>query len=135
MERGKEEARDGRALLGVAIQRCNPLPTPPHLQITGANRRRLIYDDFTAALDALADRAGVPPSSLRARVAATGGPRMSGDATSPDYVRFFDDKSTYTGVHARGGPTTVDGKRDLRELCDRSAADVRGVSSTFGKAR
>ena len=39
-------------------------------------------------------------------------------------------QSTFTGVHARGGPTTVDGERDLRNLCDRTAADVRGISAT-----
>ena len=42
------------------------------------------------------------------------------------------DKSQYTGVYARGGPTTVDAGRggmvsDISQTCDRSAADVRGV--------
>lgn len=77
----------------------------------------------------------MPPASLRARVAAAPGPRPSGDATAPDYVRFHDDKTTYTGVHKAGGPTTVDGRKELRELCDRAPADVRGVSGTFGRAR
>jgi hypothetical protein len=36
-------------------------------------------------------------------------------------------QSTYTGVYARGGPTNVDGKGDLSELCDRTPADARGV--------
>lgn len=44
-------------------------------------------------------------------------------------------QSTYTGVHARGGPTKFDGGRDLAALCDRSQADVRGVSATFAKPR
>lgn len=44
-------------------------------------------------------------------------------------------QSTYTGVHARGGPTKFDGGRDLAALCDRSQADVRGVSATFARPR
>jgi hypothetical protein len=30
-------------------------------------------------------------------------------------------------VYANGGPTNVDGEKTLKGLCDRSAADVRGV--------
>jgi len=46
-------------------------------------------------------------------------------------------QSTFTGVYARGGPTTVDGDKDLSQLCDRTPADARGVSSTskFSRAR
>lgn len=29
-------------------------------------------------------------------------------ATKADAVRFHDDKTTYTGVYAQGGPTNVD---------------------------
>ena len=36
-------------------------------------------------------------------------------------------QSTYTGVHAHGGPTTVDPSKDLSALLDRSESDVRGV--------
>lgn len=123
---------------------------------------------------------GFDESELVSAVASSGGPRPSGEATAPDFVRFHDDKvkkkrreskerksfsstlfptstfrpellekktqnenenkkfnqqSTYTGVHARGGPTKFDGGRDLAALCDRSAADVRGVSSTFARPR
>ncbi len=48
-----------------------------------------------------------------------------------------DAQSTFTGVHARGGPTTVDGNKDLKSLCDRTPADNRGVSSSsnFNKSR
>ena len=46
-------------------------------------------------------------------------------------------QSTFTGVYARGGPTNVDGDRDLKQLCDRTPADARGVSSTskFSRGR
>ena len=58
-------------------------------------------------------------------ICATGGPSFSG--TKVDKVKFHDDKSLYTGVHAKGGPTTVDAGKGLVDLCDRTAADVRGV--------
>lgn len=60
------------------------------------------------------------------KVLQTGGPVAH--ATRPDTVRLHDDKSTYTGVYAKGGPKAVDPpKNDLSSLLDRSQADVRGV--------
>ena len=35
-----------------------------------------------------------------------GGPTFSG--TKADAVKYHDDKSQYTGVYAKGGPSTVD---------------------------
>jgi len=58
-----------------------------------------------------------------------GGPIFTG--TKTEKVKWHDDKTSYTGVYARGGPSTFDiGKtviRDISELCNRSDADVRGV--------
>jgi hypothetical protein len=48
-------------------------------------------------------------------------------ATVPTFVKFHDDKSTFTGVYAKGGPTNIDGKITLSNLLDRSVADARGV--------
>lgn len=43
-------------------------------------------------------------------------------------MKFHDDKNLYTGVHANGGPSTIDKNHGgLNTICDRSAADVRGV--------
>lgn len=44
-------------------------------------------------------------------------------------MQFHDDKSTYTGVYASGGPTNVEKAKlgGLAYLLDRSPADVRGV--------
>uniref|UniRef100_A0A0G4G4Y5 Uncharacterized protein n=1 Tax=Chromera velia CCMP2878 TaxID=1169474 RepID=A0A0G4G4Y5_9ALVE len=55
---------------------------------------------------------------------------MSRQLRGPE--RFFYDRSTYTGSHRRGGPTTrgngiTDEKISLANLCDRSPYDVRGV--------
>ena len=42
--------------------------------------------------------------------------------------RFYDDKSSYTGVHKAGGPTVVDKEKlQLHQLLDRAPADVRGL--------
>lgn len=39
-------------------------------------------------------------------------------------------QSLYTGVYAKGGPTNVDmDPTNLAGLCDRSAADVRGIKT------
>lgn len=66
---------------------------------------------------------------LEAVVLGAGGPVFSG--TKADAVKFHDDKNLYTGVYAQGGPSTVDagnGKiSDISQLCDRTAADVRGT--------
>jgi p25-alpha len=64
---------------------------------------------------------------------AAGGPKTEG--TKCDEVRLHDDKTTYTGVYAKGGPTNVDGVKDISQLCDRSAADVRGMTATYGQSR
>jgi hypothetical protein len=62
---------------------------------------------------------------VEAFLVGAGGPQWSG--TRAEATRFHDDKSHYTGVHAHGGPSTVDRGQDLSDLADRSAANVRGV--------
>ena len=57
-----------------------------------------------------------------------GGPKWSG--TKAEATRFHDDKDAYTGVHAQGGPSTVDKGKDLSDLADRSEATVRGTKKT-----
>lgn len=41
-----------------------------------------------------------------ATVAESKGPKLAG--TKAEANKFHDDKSLYTGVHAKGGPSTVD---------------------------
>ena len=50
------------------------------------------------------------------------------------FMHFVLLQSTYTGVYANGGPTNVNGKADLSELCDRSDANVRGVTQKFANS-
>ncbi len=46
------------------------------------------------------------PEAMRTKLASKGKPKFKG--TKADYVKFHDDKNTYTGVYKAGGPTNVD---------------------------
>ena len=90
----------------------------------------ITFDQFEKTLELAAAKKGTTKDALVQKIIAHGGATYAG--TKADYVKFHDDKSTYTGVYARGGPTTVDAGRggmvsDISQTCDRSAADVRGV--------
>eukprot|EP01061_Rhynchopus_euleeides_P030249 TRINITY_DN50313_c0_g1_i1.p3 TRINITY_DN50313_c0_g1~~TRINITY_DN50313_c0_g1_i1.p3 ORF type:complete len:155 (+),score=70.13 TRINITY_DN50313_c0_g1_i1:59-523(+) len=89
--------------------------------------RKISYDCFkNQALVEIAARKGCTKDDVVAKVTNTGGPNSSG--TVAESVKFHDDKSQYTGVHAKGGPTTNDrGTADLSEITNRGEADVRGV--------
>lgn len=77
---------------------------------------------------------GVPPrksieqqkKERKERPTTTGG---MASATPRGPARFFYDKNTYTGVHTRGGPNTVDTETaDLKNIVGgRKEADKRGV--------
>ena len=49
------------------------------------------------------------PEKVEETILSRGGATYSG--TKADYVKFHDNKSTYTGVDAKGRPTTVDAGR------------------------
>ena len=54
--------------------------------------KKLRFEEFAKALRALAGRGGIDEGELAAAVCASGGPRPSGEATVPEFVRFHDDK-------------------------------------------
>jgi len=97
--------------------------------------RKLEYGDFLKSLVFVSEKAfpalykTSPQQALHKvyeTIAASSGPHST--ATKADFVKFHDDKSTFTGVYARGGPTNVDkDKITLSGLADRSAADARGL--------
>ncbi|PHJ21342.1 p25-alpha family [Cystoisospora suis] len=95
------------------------------------NSKKIGFSEFEAALKHVAEKKKISLEELSKQIAVEGeeGPILYG--TKPDEVRFHDDKSTYTGVHKMGGPTTVDEGRvqfnDLSNFCDRSDYDIRGV--------
>ena len=92
--------------------------------------KTITFPEFENAVAEIAKRKGVGKDKIEAAIAGHGGATYAG--TKADYVKFHDDKSTYTGVYAKGGPSTVDvgagGKvSDISQTCNRKAADVRGV--------
>ena len=92
--------------------------------------KKINYEEFrTVAFPAMAIKKEISQVEL-ARLIIDGGqagPSLSGTVALQN--RFHDDKRTYTGVHAAGGPTIVDSQNSvkLENLLDRSSADVRGV--------
>ena len=92
--------------------------------------KMITFDQFEKTLELAAAKKGTTKEALIEHILSHGGPTYHG--TKADYVKFHDDKSTYTGVYAKGRPSTVDvegsGKiSDISQLCDRSGANVRGV--------
>jgi len=64
--------------------------------------RRLDLDMFDSALSIIAERRGVPESTLRRSIAFCPGPLVR--ATHIGYRRLHDDRGGYTGTHTHGGP-------------------------------
>ena len=92
--------------------------------------RKITFEQFKKGVAEMATKKGISEADLSKAIAATGGPHFQG--TKADFVKFHDDKSLYTGVYAKGGPTNVDAGRggqvsDISQTCDRSSADVRGI--------
>jgi hypothetical protein len=91
--------------------------------------RKISFCEFEAALDLCAQKLGQTKEGLLEKILSCGGPVFN--ATKADKVKFHDDKSLYTGVYAKGGPTNIGGGSggvsDISELCNRGTADVRGV--------
>lgn len=87
------------------------------------------FNQFSNSLKEIAKKKGITNENVVETIHKSGGAKYTG--TQADYVKFHDDKTTYTGVYAKGGPTTVDVKggnvSDISQTCDRSSADVRGV--------
>jgi len=91
--------------------------------------KNITFQQFESALNLAATKKGIEYSALVEKVLASSGPVFKG--TKAEYNKFHDDKSLYTGVYAKGGPTNVDagkgGISDISQLCDRTSADVRGI--------
>lgn len=98
-------------------------------KVKDKSARKISFSQFESALAQIATKKGVSKDNVAESLLKCGGPVLHG--TKADFVKFHDDKSTYTGVHLKGGPSTIDagnGKiSDISQLCDRTSADVRGV--------
>ena len=66
----------------------------------------ITFDQFKKTLELAAQKKGMIQEQLEQQIISHGDATYKG--TKADYVKFHDDKTTYTGVYARGGPTTVD---------------------------
>jgi hypothetical protein len=75
----------------------------------------------------IATKKGTTFEAVSQKICSSSGPQFKG--TQAEYNKFHDDKSLYTGVYANGGPDTGGSGKigDLSQLCDRTAADNRGV--------
>lgn len=60
------------------------------------HRARLSFDAFLRLLHAVADKKGAPLGDVAAAVAALQAPALR--ATTPEAVKFHDDRSLYTGA-------------------------------------
>ena len=89
--------------------------------------RVITFAQFKDGIKLCAEKRSETPAALESSILAAGGPVFAG--TKAEATKFHDDKSLYTGVHAQGGPSTVDKDKisDISQTCDRSAADVRGT--------
>ncbi|KAL4474761.1 hypothetical protein ABPG74_001457 [Tetrahymena malaccensis] len=92
-----------------------------------ANLRGINYQQFETCLSQIAAQGGMTRQQIEGLLIEQS--KKLG-AKKGDPSRFFYDKSSYTGVHTKGGPSTIDnnGYSHLSQLCDRSGANVRGVN-------
>ncbi len=70
---------------------------------------------------------------LSHKIALSKGPKFKG--TKAMYTKLHDDKSQYTGVYAKGGPSKLmkNKVQDLKYLANRGKANVRGVNDEIMK--
>ncbi len=66
--------------------------------------RKINFTQFKAGIEACATKKKITFQALSDSLCATGGPVFTG--TKAEAVKYHDDKSQYTGVHANGGPST-----------------------------
>ncbi|GBF90596.1 hypothetical protein Rsub_03168 [Raphidocelis subcapitata] len=125
----REEVRemDGKAFIKLArdTELLGGALTPTEVDLIFARvkskgARRVGFEQFLTALSAVAEKKGVSFEAVVSQVLSAGGPIAH--ATKADNVRLHDDRSTYTGVYARGGPTAVDDVFSLASFLDRDRA-------------
>ena len=73
--------------------RALPHSCSPLVQVKG--HRRITFDQFINTLSHIAEKKQCQLGEVATAVLSNNGPAVSG--TRADYVKLFDDKSTYTG--------------------------------------
>eukprot|EP00931_Biecheleriopsis_adriatica_P066788 TRINITY_DN41060_c0_g1_i1.p1 TRINITY_DN41060_c0_g1~~TRINITY_DN41060_c0_g1_i1.p1 ORF type:complete len:388 (+),score=66.73 TRINITY_DN41060_c0_g1_i1:48-1211(+) len=74
-------------------------------KVVTKGQRRIDFQQFRNGLRLIAEKKGMDIDDIESLVALSRGPVLTG--TQAEAVRFHDDKSSYTGVYARGGPESV----------------------------
>ena len=89
--------------------------------------KKMNFDNFKKGIAELAGKKGVAADELQKKICTGAKPVFKG--TKAEKVALHDDKSKYTGVYAKGGPSTVDKDKvtSISQTCDRTSADVRGI--------
>ncbi len=67
---------------------------------------KMTFDEFAKSLELCAHIRLIPVQTLIDELLKTQGPKFSG--TKAEFVKLYDDKTTYTGVYAKGGPKVID---------------------------
>ncbi|CXJ25977.1 p25-alpha family protein, putative [Plasmodium berghei] len=99
--------------------------------------KRIKYDQFVEAIKYITEKNKLDYDQFVEKLCneASNGPILYG--TKAEATRFHDDKSTYTGVHKLGGPTTIDKNKtqfsSISEITDRSECNIRGVNLSVEK--
>ncbi|PFH36140.1 p25-alpha family protein [Besnoitia besnoiti] len=107
----------------------NYTPTDADLiftKVKAKGAKTITFAEFETAIGLIAEKKKVSAQELSTQISSANGPVYRGTKALPN--KFHDDKSLYTGVHASGGPSTVDGNvSDISQILDRSPATVRGT--------
>eukprot|EP00747_Dinoflagellata_sp_TGD_P130647 gnl/TRDRNA2_/TRDRNA2_174853_c1_seq2.p1 gnl/TRDRNA2_/TRDRNA2_174853_c1~~gnl/TRDRNA2_/TRDRNA2_174853_c1_seq2.p1 ORF type:complete len:250 (-),score=69.72 gnl/TRDRNA2_/TRDRNA2_174853_c1_seq2:390-1139(-) len=72
------------------------------MKVVEKGKRSIDFEQLKDAIRLIAAKRGCSVSEVQNLISESSGPLMQ--ATQADYVKFHDDKSTYTGVYAKGGP-------------------------------
>lgn len=132
---GTQTTMDGKTFLKL----CNDAKLPNKeckttqidlifAKVKAKSERRINFEQFKEAVALVEKARFVAAGHDVAKICKLQGPVLKGTVAQAN--KFHDDKSLYTGVHAKGGPTTVDrnsGVVDMAAQLDRNDADIRGV--------
>jgi len=98
--------------------------------------KKIGFEEFKGCVRGIATRKGQPIADVQGAIVKTGGPQLHG--TKAEAVRFHDDKSSYTGAHAEGGPQMGDARHarlsaetEAAEGADEGEHDWAEVLSTY----
>ena len=99
-------------------------------KIKTKGKNKITFAQFKLGVQQVAEKMKVSADAITGKLCSGKGPQLTG--TKAQKVALHDDKSKYTGVYAKGGPTTVDKGNskvsDLSQLTNRKGANVRGIN-------